>query len=113
MKLDFHWPAVAYFYNSLARPFESQNVDGGNSISTRNIEIVGRTVAHSVGQMIEVRIPVRDNQFFIAPPCPALNGQLSLLRPGESKCGEECNSKVPHNVVCQEQSAPTPGFSMV
>ncbi|GFO11686.1 hypothetical protein PoB_003819100 [Plakobranchus ocellatus] len=37
---------------------------------------------------------------------PALNGYLGLLRPGESKGGEESNGKLPHNAVCQEQPEP-------
>ncbi|GFN83699.1 tho complex subunit 6 homolog [Plakobranchus ocellatus] len=41
---------------------------------------------------------------------PALNGELGLLRPGESKGGEESNGKLPHNAVCQEQSGPYSWF---
>ncbi|GFO46721.1 hypothetical protein PoB_007322600 [Plakobranchus ocellatus] len=35
---------------------------------------------------------------------PALNGYLGLLRPGESKGGEESSGKLPRNAVCQNQS---------
>ncbi|GFO28378.1 hypothetical protein PoB_005488300 [Plakobranchus ocellatus] len=42
---------------------------------------------------------------------PALSGLLGLLRPCESKGGEESNGKLPHNAVCQEQSGPYSWFS--
>ncbi|GFO03842.1 odorant/gustatory chemosensory receptor-like 122 [Plakobranchus ocellatus] len=35
---------------------------------------------------------------------------LGLLRPGESKGGEKSNGKLPHYVVCQEQSGPYSWF---
>ncbi|GFO29273.1 hypothetical protein PoB_005577800 [Plakobranchus ocellatus] len=41
---------------------------------------------------------------------PALNGYLGLLRPGESEDGKEGSGKLPHNVICQEQSGPYSWF---
>ncbi|GFO18265.1 hypothetical protein PoB_004477000 [Plakobranchus ocellatus] len=75
--------------------------------------LVGGATAHLVGQLAtsrrrsEVRIPVRATSIFHCSCVhPALNGKLGLLRPGESKGGEESNGKLPHNAVCQEQSGP-------
>ncbi|GFN86528.1 hypothetical protein PoB_001303400 [Plakobranchus ocellatus] len=60
-------------------------------------------VAHLVGQSatkseIRGRIPVRAKSVFLILVCvhTALNGYLGLLRPGESKGGEETNGKLPH-----------------
>ncbi|GFO49390.1 hypothetical protein PoB_007589500 [Plakobranchus ocellatus] len=51
------------------------------------------------------------SQFFIAPLSPPISkGWLDLLRPGESKGGEESNGKLPHNGVCQGQSGPSSRF---
>ncbi|GFO45596.1 hypothetical protein PoB_007210100 [Plakobranchus ocellatus] len=44
---------------------------------------------------------------------PALNGQLGLLRPGESKGGEESNGKLPRNAICQNNQDLSLGFPML
>ncbi|GFN88606.1 hypothetical protein PoB_001511200 [Plakobranchus ocellatus] len=79
----------------------------------QEVDVNGGAVAH-LAEQLATKSDVRSSN-----PCPgpanfslllcvhpALNGQLGLLRPGESKGAEESNVKLPHNAVCQEQSGP-------
>ncbi|GFO36076.1 hypothetical protein PoB_006258100 [Plakobranchus ocellatus] len=75
-------------------------------------------MAHLVGQLATNKCEVRDStpspgkDKFPLLLCvhPALNGWTGLLRPGESKGGEDSNGKLPHNagefLVCYTAIAP-------
>ncbi|GFN75264.1 hypothetical protein PoB_000177000 [Plakobranchus ocellatus] len=81
----------------------SLRVAGNPTIDLRDL----LTPPRLPSQSSEVRIPVGPSQFFNAPLCPlSIKWVAGLLRPGESKGGEESNGKLPQNAFRQEQPGP-------
>ena len=63
---------------------------------------VGRALGYHAGD--SGSIPSRAGNFYLLLSVhPAENGQLGLLRPGESEGGEESNGKLSQNAVLPEK----------
>ncbi|GFO23090.1 hypothetical protein PoB_004959500 [Plakobranchus ocellatus] len=87
---------------------------------SRGALVGGGAVAHLVGQLATIQDVrgsiLRPGQIrFSLLLCvhPTLNGYLGLLRPGDSKGGEESNDKLPQMPYAKNNQDPTPGFPML